>query len=414
MSNIAVPEGTVLAPRHAESTERFRWGPLALCSACLFVEGYDGQFMGYVVPGIAADWHIEPGALGPAVGAGLFGLMLGAFLIAPMADLIGRKRVVLWSVLLFGILTIATAAATSLTTLVVLRFLTGLGLGGAMPNTIALTAEFSPAAKRATAVTVNFATFSVGAAVGGLITAKLMPVYGWGSVFLLCGGLALLLVPFLLIGMPETYRPDRARARSLPVKELFRDGRAFVTALFWFVFFMNLMELYFLTSWLPTTINAQGISIKWAVIATSLLQFGGVAGAFGLGPLVDRFGPQHVLGAAFAAAAVCVAVIGLAGSSLPITLVVVTLCGIGTIGSQNCNNGVAAKYYPTSMRATGVGWALAVGRVGSIVGGLMGGALLKAGIEVRTLFLIAAVPPVCAAVAYLAMGRQPALKGTRG
>ncbi len=200
----------------------------------------------------------------------------------------------------------------------------------------------------------------------------------------------------------------------LPVKELFREGRAFVTALFWFVFFMNLMELYFLTSWLPTTISAQGISIQWAVIATSLLQFGGVAGAFGLGPLVDRFGPQPVLGAAFAGAAVCVAVIGLAGSSLPVTLVVVTLCGIGTIGSQNCNNGVAAKYYPASMRATGVGWALAVGRVGSIVGGLTGGVLLGAGMEVKTLFLIAAVPPVCAALAYLAMGRQPALKGSRG
>jgi MFS transporter, AAHS family, 4-hydroxybenzoate transporter len=213
--------------------------------------------------------------------------------------------------------------------------------------------------------------------------------------------------------MPETYRPSQTAITPLPARELFTDGRGFITALFWFVFFMNLMELYFLTSWLPTTISTQGISIEWAVIATSLLQFGGVAGAFGLGPLVDRFGPQLVLGSAFATAALCVAVIGLAGSSLPVTLIVVTLCGIGTIGAQNCNNGVAAKYYPASMRATGVGWALAVGRIGSIVGGLMGGALLKAGIEVRTLFLIAAVPPVCAALAYLAMGRQPALRGTR-
>src|ERR1700751_2135690 len=118
MSDIAVPENAMALDADVEvSSERFRWGPLALCSACLFVEGYDGQFMGYVVPGIAADWHIAPGALGPAVGAALFGLMLGAFLIAPLADLIGRKRVVLWSVLVFGILTVATAAATSLTQL---------------------------------------------------------------------------------------------------------------------------------------------------------------------------------------------------------------------------------------------------------------------------------------------------------
>ena len=413
MSDLAVPGSATarLDAGIASVPEHFRWGPLALCSACLFVEGYDGQFMGYVVPGIAADWHIAPGALGPAVGAALFGLMLGAFLIAPLADVIGRKRVVLWSVLIFGILTVATAGATTLTQLVILRFLTGLGLGGAMPNTIALTAEFSPPARRATAVTVNFVSFALGAAVGGLLTAKLMPVYGWGSVFLLCGGMALALVPFLIFGMPESYRPEKITA--LPVRELFRDGRGFVTALFWFVFFMNLMELYFLTSWLPTTLNAQGISIQWAVIATSLLQFGGLAGGVGLGFLADRFGPPLVLGAAFATAALCVAAIGFAGSSLAVTLVTSTLVGVGTVGAQNCNNGVAAKYYPTSVRATGVGWALAVGRIGSIVGAMTGGALLKAGIDIRTLFLIAAVPPICAAIAYIAIGRQPELRGAR-
>lgn len=408
MSNLAIPDEFTASPSQAA---RFRWGPLALCSACLFVEGYDGQFMGTVVPWIAQDWHIAPGALGPAVGAALFGLMLGAFLIAPLADMAGRKRVVLRSVLIFGILTIATAAATTLDQLVVLRFLTGLGLGGAMPNTIALTAEFSPHEKRATAVTVNFASFSIGAAVGGLITAKLAPVYGWGSVFLFCGGLALALVPLLLFAMPETYRP--AKVVRLPVGELFRDGRGIVTALLWFVFFMNLMELYFLTSWLPTTLGAQGIPRAWAVIATSLLQIGGVCGALGLGPLADRFGPQTILGTAFATAALCVAIIGVAGSSLPLALIMSTLVGVGTVGAQNCNNGIAAKCYPAPIRATGVGWALAVGRIGSVVGGLAGGALLKAGMEIRTLFLIAAVPPVCAALAYLCIGRQPALRGSR-
>ena len=415
MSGIAVPqsaaapvdEGLALAP------ERFHWGPLALCSACLFVEGYDGQFMGYVVPGIAADWHIAPGALGPALGAGLYGLMLGAFFVAPLADLYGRKRVVLGSVLAFGALTVATVSVHTIGALAILRFLTGLGLGGAMPNTIALTAEFSPAARRASAVTINFTSFSAGAAVGGFITAKLMPAYGWGSVFVFCGVLALALVPFLIFGLPESYRPLRITRASIPMRQLFRDGRTRVTMLFWFLFFMNLMELYFLTSWLPTTINSQGISVEWAVIATSLLQIGGVVGAFALGPLVDRYGPSVVLGGAFATAAVCVVLIGLAGSSVPVTLVAVGLCGIGTIGAQNCNNGVAAKFYPAAIRATGVGWALAVGRIGSIFGALIGGALLSIGIDNRTLFLVAAVPPLCAAIAYIAIGRQPELRGTR-
>ena len=413
MSDITVPESSA-APLDAglvSSPDRFRWGPLALCSACLFVEGYDGQFMGYVVPGIAADWHIAPGALGPALGAGLYGLMLGAFFVAPLADLFGRKRVVLGSVLAFGVLTVATVGVHTITALAILRFLTGLGLGGAMPNTIALTAEFSPPARRASAVTINFASFSIGAAVGGFITAKLMPAYGWTSVFVFCGVLALALAPVLLFGLPESYRPRRIERASIPIGQLFRDGRARVTLLFWFLFFMNLMELYFLTSWLPTTISSQGISVQWAVIATSLLQIGGVVGAFTLGPLVDRYGPGLVLGSAFATAAVCVMVIGLAGSSVPVTLVAAGLCGIGTIGAQNCNNGVAAKFYPAAIRATGVGWALAVGRIGSILGALIGGALLTTGIDNRTLFLLAALPPLCAALAYIGMGRQPQLHG---
>ena len=411
MSNAAIPETAIVAESFgAAPVDRFRWGPLALCGACLFVEGFDAQFMGYVVPAIAKAWGIAPGALGPALGAGLFGLMLGGFFIAPLADSVGRKRIVLYSVLAFGVLTVVTAATQSLTALIVLRFLTGLGLGGAMANTIALTAEFSPPEKRASAVTINFASFSIGAAVGGLVTAKLMPNYGWQSVFYFCGGIALVLVPLILVAMPETLRPKESAKAAIPLGELFRDGRARITLLFWLLFFINIMELYFLTSWLPTTISSQGISIEWAVIATSLLQFGGVAGAFALGPLVDRFGPRLVLAPAFATAAICVAIIGFAGSSLTVTVIAAAFCGIGTVGAQNCNNGVAAKFYPTPIRATGVGWALAVGRIGSIVGPVVGGVLLKAGVEIRTLFLIATIPPLCAAGAYLAMGRQKALE----
>lgn len=410
MSEIAFDGVPVSTPEPA-AAERFRWGPLALCSACLFVEGYDGQFMGYVVPGIASDWHIAPGALGPALGAGLFGLMLGAFFIAPLADAFGRKRVVLWSVLIFGLLTVGTVFVHTLAALAVMRFLTGIGLGGAMPNTIALTAEFSPKSWRASAVTINFVSFSLGAAVGGLITADLMPAYGWGSVFLACGGMAIALVPLLIFAMPESYRPEHTA--GIPIADLFRDNRASVTALLWFLFFLNLMELYFLTSWLPTIVRSQGISLVSAVQATTLVQFGGILGALLLGPLVDRFGPRFVLGVTFAAGAAGVVIIGHAGASIPVTFVAAILCGIGTVGAQNCNNGVAAKFYPAHIRATGVGWALAVGRIGSIVGPVVGGILLQSGIANRTLFLVAAVPPICAALTYISMGRQPALRGTR-
>ncbi|HMI98088.1 MAG TPA: aromatic acid/H+ symport family MFS transporter [Micropepsaceae bacterium] len=402
MSNATIAE----AVPAAEPRRRLRWVALTLCAATMFVEGYDAQLMGYVVPGIARDWGVAPGSLTLAIAAGLVGMMFGGFLIAPLADSYGRRRVVLYSVIAFAILTIATAFVETLPALIVLRLLTGFGLGGAMPNAIAITAEFSPNAKRASAVAAMFSFYSIGAGFGGIIAAWLIPAYGWGSVLIFCGGLALVLWPVLVVAMPESYVPQGESKPKIPVGRLFSEGRARITILLWIIFFANLMELFFLTSWLPTTIGAQGVAEYYAVIATAVVQFAGVAAAFAMGPLVDRYGPQRVLPVAFIIAALCIAGIGLAGSAVAFTMVMAFGIGIGTVGAQNCNNGVAAKFYPTSIRATGVGWALAVGRIGSIVGPVVGGILLSTHVDIRTIFLFAAIPPLVATLAYLAMGRS--------
>ena len=394
----------------AKPRGRLQWVALALCAATMFVEGYDAQLMGFVVPGIARAWEVAPASLTPAIAAGLVGMTIGAFLIAPLADTYGRRRLVVYSVIAFALLTIATAFAANLPTLVGLRLLTGIGLGGAMPNAIAITAEFSPSAKRAGAVAAMFSSYSIGAGFGGIIAAGLIPSNGWGSVLVACGGMALLLWPALVFAMPESYVPQGEAKLKIPVARLFNEGRAWITILLWTIFFANLMELFFLTSWLPTTIEAQGISPTYAVVATTVVQFAGVAAAFAMGPLVDRFGPQKVLPFAFLTAALCIAGIGLAGSAVAFTMIMAFGIGIGTVGAQNCNNGVAAKFYPTSIRATGVGWALAVGRIGSIVGPVIGGIFLATKVDIRTIFLFAAVPPLVAAVAYLAMGRAPNLE----
>jgi AAHS family 4-hydroxybenzoate transporter-like MFS transporter len=410
VSNAIIAEAVPAAAAKPGSARRLRWVALGLCAATMFVEGYDAQLMGYVVPGIARDWAVAPGSLTPAIAAGLIGMMLGGFLIAPLADSYGRRRIVLYSVIAFALLTIATAFAQSLPVLIVLRLLTGFGLGGAMPNAIAITAEFSPGAKRASAVAAMFSSYSIGAGVGGIIAAWLIPSYGWGSVLIFCGGMALLLWPVLVFAMPESYVPQGEAKPKIPVGRLFGEGRARITILLWVIFFANLMDLFFLTSWLPTTLGVQGVSDYYAVIATAVVQFAGVAAAFAMGPLVDRYGPQPVLITAFVIAALCIAGIGLAGSAVPLTMVMAFGIGIGTVGAQNCNNGVAAKFYPTSIRATGVGWALAVGRVGSIVGPVVGGILLSTHVDIRTIFLFAAIPPLVAAAAYLAMGRAPTLQ----
>ncbi len=402
MSNATIAEA---APA-AKPRGRFQWVALSLCAGTMFVEGYDAQLMGYVVPGIARDWGVAPGSLTPAIAAGLVGMMLGGFLIAPLADSYGRRRVVLYSVIAFAILTIATAFVETLPALIVLRLLTGFGLGGAMPNAIAITAEFSPTAKRASAVAAMFSFYSIGAGFGGIIAAWLIPIYGWGSVLVFCGGMALLLWPVLVAAMPESYVPKDKSKPKIPVGRLFSEGRAWITILLWVIFFAGLMEIFFLTSWLPTTIGAQGVSETYAVIATAMVQFAGVAAAFAMGPLIDRYGPQRVLPIAYVIAALCVAGIGLAGSAVGFTIVMAFGIGIGTVGAQNCNNGVAAKFYPTSIRATGVGWALAVGRIGSIVGPVVGGILLSTHVDIRTIFLFAAIPPLVATAAYLAMGRS--------
>ena len=407
MSTIAEVSAVEAKPK---AVSRFSWLAVGLCAATMFVEGYDAQLMGYVVPGIAREWGVAPTSLTPAIAFGLIGMALGAFFIAPLADSYGRRRLVVYSVIVFAILTIATAYATSLPVLIALRFFTGLGLGGAMPNAIAITAEFSPAKWRAWIVAVMLCFYSLGAGFGGLIAAWLVPAYTWKAVLIFCGGMALVLWPVLLVAMPESYVPTGEHKPKLPVGRLFEQGRARITIFLWIIFFANLMEIFFLTSWLPLTLSQQGLSEANSAYATSIVQFGGIAAALLMGALVDTFGPQRVLPAAFLLAALCVAGIGLAGSEVPLTMLMAVGIGAGTVGAQNCNNGVAAKFYPTSIRATGVGWALAVGRIGSIVGPVVGGILLSTKVDIRTIFLVAAVPPLVAAVAYIAMGRAPALE----
>jgi MFS transporter, AAHS family, 4-hydroxybenzoate transporter len=409
MSNASIAETVI------ESHVRSRRGflPLGLCAATMFVEGYDAQLMGYVVPGIARDWGISPLGLTPAIAFGLIGMALGAFFIAPLADIYGRRKLLLSSVIVFGVLTVATAYAQTLAVLIALRFVTGLGLGGAMPNAIAITAEFSPPKWRAWIVAMLFCFYSLGAGFGGLIAAWLIPISGWGSVLLFCGAMALLLWPVLVFGMPESYVPESEHKPKLPARRLFEAGRARMTIILWIIFFANLMELFFLTSWLPLTLTRQGLSSANSAYATSLVQFAGIGGAILMGPLVDIFGPRRVLPAAYLLTALSVAGIGLAGSEVAFTMVMAVGIGIGTVGTQNCNNGVAAKFYPMPIRATGVGWALAVGRIGSIVGPVVGGILLSTRLDIRTIFLVAAVPPLVAMGAYLAMGRSFELDADR-
>src|SRR5229473_908539 len=415
---------------------------LLTCAAVLFLDGFDTQAIGYVAPALAKEWGLTKGALGPVFSAGLFGLMIGALVFGPLADRIGRKKIIVFSTLAFGIGTLVTAFVQDVDMLLAIRFLTGLGLGGAMPNAIAMTSEFNPRRRRATMVMIMFCGFSVGAALGGLLAAALIPQFGWRSVFVVGGVAPLLLVPILVLRLPESVRflalTGRANDRvaellaliapkaafapatqfvihepglaGIPVLHLFRDHRTLVTLLLWIVFFMSLLDLYFLSNWLPTVLNDLGASVSASAAIGSMLQVGGVVGTFALGSIIDRFS-FRALALVYFLAVFAVGAIGQLGHSVVFVTMAIFAAGFCIVGGQIAANALAATFYPTSIRATGVGWALGVGRVGSIIGPLVGGMLLTMKWSAGAVFLTAAVAALCAALAAFCLSRLAGLGG---
>jgi len=379
---------------------------IAACAAAIFFDGYDAQAIGYVGPSLIKSFGIAPALLGPVFSGGLVGIMLGALFIAPLADRLGRRPVILGSILLFAAFTLATAWIDSPTALLWLRVLTGLGLGGCMPNAIALTTEYSPARLQGFLVTLMFNGFTLGSLLGGVLAHELIPRFGWRAVFVAGGVLPLLLLPILFFVLPESPRfgvhEDPAR-RSL--RELFTRGRGRATAVLWTVFFMSLLDVYLLVSWLPTALNQAGIPAQNAIILGSLLQVGALLGTLLCGAGLDRFGGNAVLMPAYLVGAASIAAIGVfSANNLVVTTIAVVMAGAGIIGGQTAANALAAAAYPTQIRSTGVGWALGIGRIGSIIGPLVAAGLLMVHVSVRGIFLISAVPALVAAGAIAIFG----------
>jgi len=408
-----------------------------LCALAVFMDGFDTQMVGYVLPAIAKSLQIAPAALARVVVSGLVGLMTGALVFGIVADRVGRKSVIIFCLIIFGAFMLLTPTASSVQGLMAWRFLTGLGLGGAMPNAIALTAEYSPQRSRATVVMMMFFGFSLGAAVAGFVTVGLVQHFGWPAVFYTGAALPILFAPALAALLPESIRvlalrgnaqariaallsridPSRRftaamrfvireeKAEGFPVRHLFREQRAVSTVLLWIMFFMNLLCLFFLASWLPTVITGKGLSLEIAAIATALLQIGGCLGTLCFGPLIDRFGAFAVLSVNYVAASIFIALIGISGTEVALIIATAFAAGFCIVGGQNAMNALASIIYPTYIRSTGVGWALGIGRIGTIVGSSVGGALLALHLPIPTIFMFAAMPTLCTAAATVALGR---------
>ncbi len=325
-----------------------------MCGLIVFVDGFDAQAMGFVAPALTAALKISRGVLGSVISSGLVGMMIGALVSGPLADRIGRKPVLVACALIFGVGSLLTATAQSVESLMAFRAFTGLGMGGAMPNAIALTSEYMPRRRRAGAVTMMICGFSLGAAVGGLVAASIIPRFGWPAVFIVGGVIPIVIGVVCVFVLPESIRflvvrgggepqarqllsriapgaavtgplspghdehaPSQRDSAQAPgsfiVAELFTNGRAMATTLIWVIYFMNLLNLYFLNSWLPTIISDAGIPVDTAIRLTSLFQIGGIGGAVVLGRLLDRTFSFWILAACYSWAAAFVYSIGHAG-----------------------------------------------------------------------------------------------------
>ena len=408
---------------------------LFLCFIVIAIDGFDTAIIGYIAPAVRAEWGLAVTQLGPLFAAGLFGLMLGAFAVGPLADRHGRKTMLVVSMILFGAASLGSSLSSGLPSLIALRFLTGLGLGGAMPMTITLAAEFCPRARRSSLVTLMFCGFTLGSAMAGLIAARVLPGFGW-HVLLVGGGVApLALAPLLSTLLPESVRflvmkgnahdrivgvlhriapsadvrgatfVDTAVSKASPVKQLFCGGLLKGTLLLWVAFFTSLLGVYLMTNWMPTLLQqASGASIADAAFIGAMYQVGGTLGAILVGRLMDRFEPHRVLLASYLTGAACIVLISLSTHARGLMTLAVFAAGACISGGQVGGNALSAAFYPTPYRATGVAWANGIGRAGSIVGSLLGGLLLGFGWPAATVYALVAVPAVISAVALGTLG----------
>jgi AAHS family 4-hydroxybenzoate transporter-like MFS transporter len=416
----------------------FHWVLFSLCALSLVMDGFDAQALGFVGPEIREGFGLGRPEFTDILAMGNAGLMLGALLFTILGDRIGRRPVLIVGTLFYGVMSILTARADTASELLWLRFIGGLGLGAVIPNATALIGEYSPKRIRVKLIMGITVGYTVGAAFGGFVATWLVPAYGWPSVFYFGGVIPIIVGLLMLIWLPESLQflvvrrkfasiaawvrrvePSRVVGpeteyvaaeegrKGVPVRYLLAEGRAPVTMLYWLANFMNLLNLYFLSGMLPTILTEEGLSASTARVVGTLLQVGGVIGTFGFAWLIARRGFTPLLAAGFATASVAIALIGSPSvlTVVPVLIVVVMVAGWCVVGGQPGLNALAATYYPTDMRSTGIGWGLGWGRAGAIFGPWIAGRPLIAELGTAQTFLVFAIPAAISAVALLVMHR---------
>lgn len=402
---------------------------LLLCCILVVLDGFDAAVIGYIAPTLTKAWHISPQALAPVFAAGLFGMFAGATGLGIVADRYGRKIVLILSLMIVAAGTLGTVLTDTVMEMTALRFITGIGMGAILPNSITLAAEYSPARRKIVLVTLSYSGFTLGLAAGGWIAGIILPAFGWHGL-LLTGGIApLLLIPIAIVWLPESlcFMAGRDRYRrqlnhlvskitdvkndavcysnnetvgiSSPVGALFHKEIVRVTLVLWCAFFAFMFVFYLLTSWLPMILSKSGYPLTEMSHIAAMLPLGGVIGGIVMATLLDRLSSLHVLTVASVIAAITLTVTGAQLQHPQLLLAAIFILGFTLTGTMNNLSVLASTFYPTHARATGVSWALSAGRAGSICGSLSGGLLFSQAQTLSDVFIWLACPIAVACVA---------------
>ena len=420
----------------------YQWAIFVLSFLIVLMDGFDTAAIGFIAPSLISEWGIDKPALAPVLSAALFGLAFGALGSGPLADRFGRKWLLIGAVALMGGASLASATSTNLTELEIWRFITGLGLGAAMPNAVTLMNEYCPDSKRSFITNSMFCGFPIGSAFGGFFAAWLIPHYGWRSLLILGGVVPLLLVVLMLFVMPESVRfmvvrgapverirkvltrisADAARASAfvmgevktaLAPREQGKTGLALIlsrrylvgTVMLWLAYFMGLVIVYGLVNWMPVLFKEAGIEPSKAAVIAALFQLGGI-GAIFFGYLMDRFNANRIIATGYALTTLAVALIGqVVGAPLLVLAAAVFLAGLLMNAAQSSMQALAAAYYPTAGRATGVAWTLGIGRFGGIAGSFLVAELARRHLPLPEVFMLVGIPGLIAAGALLIKDR---------
>lgn len=408
---------------------------ILLCFILNMLDGADVLVVSFVAPVLTQEWQVSDAVFGLVFSSGLAGMTLGALFLAPFADVKGRRALILIATVVIAVGMLASALATSIPELVLLRFFTGLGIGAMLASIAALASEFAPERYRSTAVTISIAGYPAGATLAGLAGGWIIPAYGWEGMFILIGLGSAVIFPIAFIALPESIQflvarqppnallranrylksqhlaplvslpPPRSKSSRPPIGRLVQNDLRLATLLSWAAFFSSFFTLYFLTSWIPRIAIEAGYPLATAINGSAVFNVGAFIGLITLGWFASRLELAALIGGFFALSAIAMIAFGAQHTPEIVFFGGMIVIGFLVQGGFGGLYAIAARIYPTEVKTTGVGWSIGIGRLGAVAGPAVGGVVISAGLSLFASFVLFAIPMLIAAALTLLIAR---------